>query len=754
MAAFGVLDSSGWDLTVAGASAYLCTTAPLLPDTRHATMVAPSRSSIESHHLACVTLFTVASIIVASAASAQTPDTASAHADSIRRATSDSARHARAVSLAPVTVTALGAALAPSRVPYSVATRQASPAAQLIMPLSLEEPLRGIAGVQLDNRNNIALGERLTIRGFGARTQFGVRGVRVEIDDVPATMPDGQTALTHVDPAAIGEVEVLRGPASAMYGNAAGGVVRMRSMSPPNAPVALRADVGVAERGTTTERFAASSVRGAWSVDGHVSDLRYIGYRQNSNASDLRGGGRIAREGVRDTLSLVVAAVDYDAKNPGGLTDSARTANPGSASATNLLYKTGERGTHEQGGLTWRHGGERSSVVATAYVLGRHVDNPIPQRIIDLGRRASGARVVLDRTVAPFGRDASLSLGAEYSAQRDDRRSFTSLAGTRGTLTLDQRERVSNAGAFARAAVPIVGNLHLLAALRADDIVFRVADHLVTATDPDDGGSRTMRAVSPSAGLSYAFSPRANLYANIATAFETPTTTELANQASGAGGLNPTLKPQRVTSWEIGSRTPLGDAGSASLALYDAEVRDDLVPFEVASSPGRQFFRNAAHVRHRGLEADAAAALGARSFARVAITVVDARFVRDEFGAVSRAGKRVPGVAPSRVDLGLQTLVPWQTSLGVALRAQSRTPASDLGTAWSPGYAVLDLRAFGGRYRVGGTGVRPSLALSNVFDRKYDASLIANAARDRFFEPGPRRSVTAALAIDWMSSPR
>ena len=695
-----------------------------------------------------VALSIVASPLRAQTASDSTPT------DSVQRVRQDSAGRARAVALAPVKVTALGAALAPTRVPYAISLRQASEASRLVTPLSLEEPLRGIAGVQLDNRNNIALGERLTIRGFGARTQFGVRGVRVEVDDVPATMPDGQTALTHVDPSAVGTVEVLRGPASALFGNAAGGFVRIRSQPPPDSPFALRADIAAAERGTMTRRVVASTTRGGWSADGRFSDLRYEGYRQNSDASDLRGGGRIARAGVRDTVAVVVAAVDYDAKNPGGLTDSARTANPRSASATNLRYRTGERGTHEQAGVSWRHGGERSSIVATSFVLGRHVDNPIPQRIIDLGRRAGGARIVVDRSLAPFGREGKVSLGVEHSRQRDIRRSYNSLDGVRGALALDQREEVFNTGAFARLAMPLLADLHLLAAVREDDIRFRVVDRLITATDPDDGGERTMRAASPSAGLSYALSERANVFVNVATAFETPTTTELANQASGAGGLNPSLSPQRVTSWELGTRAPLGGAGSVSLSVFDARVRDALVPFELASSPGRQFFRNASRVRHRGLEAEGAVAMGSRTFVRTALSLIDARFVRDEFGAVSRDGKRVPGVAPGRLDVELRALAPRGASIEVALRAQSRTPASDLGTAWSPGYTVIDLRGFGGRYALHGFGVSTSIALSNVLDARYDASLIANAARDRFFEPGPGRTVTIAISVDWLSPAR
>lgn len=693
-------------------------------------------------------------LLAARALTAQTQVPDSGRADSTRGAPADSLGQRRPVALAPVRVTAFGASLDAARVPYSVSVTRPSAAARAVPPLSLEEPLRGIAGLQLDNRNNIALGERLSIRGFGARTQFGVRGVRVDVDDVPATMPDGQTTLTHVDPGAIGLVEVLRGPASALYGNAAGGVVRLRSASPLDAPFAMRAELGASERGTMTSRGSASSVIRGWSVDGHVSNLRYDGFRANSDATDLRGGGRLVHTWTRDTVALTVAGVDYDAKNPGGLTDSARTADPRSASATNLRYKTGERGTHQQAGLSWRRGGSRSSLVATAYVLGRHIDNPIPQRIIDLGRRSSGARVAYDHALTPAGRDGSLSLGAEYAGQRDDRRSYVSLDGVRGTLALDQRERVGNDGVFARVVMPVVADLHFLGAVRADRVRFRVADRLVSATNPDDGGTRTMRAVSPSAGLSYALGDAANVYANVGTAFETPTTSELANQPDGAGGLNRTLQPQRVTSYEVGSRMPLASLGRLSLSAYEAEIRDALVPFELASSPGRQFFRNASRSRHRGIEADAALVLGARVSSRLAVSVVDARFVRDDFNAVSRAGKRIPGVAPSRLDMEWRADVGMQTSLEVALRAQSRTPANDLGTAWSPGYALVDVRAAGGRHAFGAVGVSPSVSVSNVLDIRYDASLIANAARDRYFEPGPGRYVSVSVALDWVRERR
>lgn len=663
----------------------------------------------------------------------------------------DRARAAPA-ALPAVRVTALGGSLAPSRVPYAVTVVVPADAARLRAPLALDDALRSVPGLAVDNRYNIALGERITIRGFGARTQFGVRGVHVDVDGVPATMPDGQTTLSHVDPASIGSSEVLRGPASSLYGNAAGGVVRMTTRSPLQLGNDIRLSTSVAERGTVTTRGSVSGVAGGWGGEGRISSLDYRGFRVHSNARDLRGGGQLVHAGSRDTLRLTVATVDYDADSPGGLTDSASVAAPHTASATNLRYRTGEKGSHRQLGIAWRRSLASWSIDASGWGLGRHLVNPIPLRIIDLKRRAAGARLAIGHG----GADDRVSVGAgiEHGSQWDDRRSFSSQDGVRGAIALDQNERVASDGAFLRTALALASSVTGLASLRADRITFKVDDDLVTATNPDDGGSRTMSALSPSVGVAWVLAPRFSTYANIATAFETPTTTELANRPSGAGGMNPDLSPQHVIATEAGVRAPLGSGGSATVALFDARIRDALVPFEVPAAPGRQFYRNASRARQRGVEASATALLQSWALARVAATLVNARFAATDPAAGLVAGRRIPGIAPFRTDVSLTAGAGGPLRAELLATTQSRTPANDANSAWAPGFTVVDVNAGLAPRGVGGVAVSASASLSNIFNRRYDTSIVPNAARGRFFEPGPGRTLTVTLELSRHRSSR
>jgi len=660
----------------------------------------------------------------------------SARADSIRRAPT---------ALAPVRVTALGGSLSAARVPYAVSIAVPADAARLRAPLALDDALRGVPGLAVDNRYNIALGERITIRGFGARTQFGVRGVHVDVDGVPATMPDGQTTLSHVDPGTVASSEVLRGPASSLYGNAAGGVVRLTTLSPLQLGNDVRLSTSVAERGTVTTRGSVSGVAGAWGGEARASSLDYRGFREHSNARDLRGGGQLVHTAARDTVRLTLATVDYDADNPGGLTDSASVAAPRSASATNLRYRTGEKGSHRQAGVDWRRSADGWSLDASAWGLSRHLVNPIPQRIIDLDRRAAGARVAVEHGT----NDDRLAFGAgfEHGSQWDDRRSFASQDGVRGAISLDQNERVASDGAFARAALELGPAVTALASVRGDRVGFHVTDHLVTPTDPDDGGSRTMTALSPSVGLSWMVTPRVSTYANVATAFETPTTTELANRPSGAGGMNPDLAPQRVVATEVGARAPLGTVGLATIALFDAHIRDALVPFEVATAPGRQFYRNASRARQRGIEGSASALLQPWALARVAATIVDARFAATDTTAGLMAGRRIPGVAPFRLDASLTAGAGGPVRTELLATMQSRTPADDANTEWAPAFAIFDIDAGLAPHSVGAVAISASASLSNIFDRRYDTSIVPNAARGRFFEPGPGRTLTVTVEL-------
>ena len=445
--------------------------------------------------------------------------------------------------------------------------------------------------------------------------------------------------------------------------------------------------------------------------------------------------------------------VDYDAQNPGGLSNALLSANRRQAFVNNVNFQTGERGKQGQLGVTWQQPVRGAQLDLSVHGLQRDVDNPIPQRIVVIDRAAGGARASLSGT-PPFGSGwLRLSGGGEWQLQRDDRLNYVNVAGARGADTLDQRESVDNVAMFAQVHARVVPRFAFLVGARYDRIRFEAEDHLIGTGNPDDSGERTMSAVSPSIGVTLNVTPLLDLYSNFATSFETPTTSELANQESGAGGLNPALDPQRTRSVEAGLNGRLrfgGVAGSYQVAAYGARVTDALIPFEIASLPGRQYFRNAGSTKHRGIETAMSLFLPGSLSLRTSFTHTDARF--DDYAVTSGSttttfdGNRVPGVAANRADATL-SFQPRHFFLDWDTRASSSIPVNDANTERSPSYVIHGIRAGAREIRAGALRFAPHLGVMNLFDAEYNTSVVVNAFGGRFYEPGPPQSVYGGMTV-------
>ncbi|HEU4562958.1 MAG TPA: TonB-dependent receptor [Longimicrobium sp.] len=631
------------------------------------------------------------------------------------------------------------------RAPFAVSVAGGEAQRRAKPGLALNEPLAGVPGVQVENRFNYALGERIAVRGFGARAQFGVRGVRVLLDGLPATLPDGQTNLNHVDVGSVARAEVIRGPASALYGNASGGVIRLSSVPAPPVPLGSEHRVTGGADGLLRLQSSAAGTLGPFDYRGSVTRLNFGGYRQHQEARNTLAGVNLGFRRGADAVRLAFTGVHYDAQNPGALTDSLLRADRTQALANNVTQQAGETGRQGQLGVTWEHALGAGALEVTAYGLLRSIDNPIPVRYIDLDRTAGGARAVLSGAAGPVLR---WTAGTEWEAQRDHRLNHENDRGARGALLLDQRERVTSVAGFGELSAS-VRRVDVLGALRYDRFRFGVDDALVTAEDPDDTGSRTMDAWSPMLGISVSAARWLSVYANVATAFQTPTTTELANRADGAGGFNPQLNPERTCSYEAGAKARRGGAW-AEVAVYRAKVRDALVPFEVEGAPGRQFYRNAGEAVHRGWEGSAGVQPLPTLQLRAAYTRVDARFERYVVGATDLRGNRVPGIAPHRVEASAFWSRGTGPFAGVDVRHAARVPVADVdstGALASPAYTTVDLRGGWTELRAGAVRVSPMIGLANLFDVRYNTSVVINAVQRRYYEPGPGRSLYAGLEV-------
>ena len=642
----------------------------------------------------------------------------------------------------------------------------------------LEEALQSLPGVQVQNRFNYAVGERVIIRGFGSRAQFGVRGINVVVDGIPATLPDGQSTLDHVDIASLGRVEALRGPASALYGNASGGVLRFESQIPSLAAVREDATIVGGSDGLLRLQSTTTGTVGSVGYVVSLNKLSYDGFREVTTATALGPAGtsygkadrmhvnaRLEQQMAGGVLGLTFNHLDLDAENPGSLRIDQIEADPNQVFVPAYINSmTGKEVQQSQFGVTW-NGGVGSGVRAETAVYGlvRDFLNPLPGDVVDVDRRSGGVRLALSGGTSGESLDLSLHGGVEADMQDDDRREYTNNAGNPDVLQQNQTESVKSVGLFLQASLAFRERVTLLGGLRYDAARFEVEDlfPVTPGVNEDDSGKRDMNDVSPTIGVHAAITPEIGLFANFATAFETPTTVELGNREDGSGGFNPDLDPQTSETFEVGARGAIRERVSYELTFFTMNVENELIPFENADL--LTYYRNAGSSTRQGMEA--IVWVQAHDLVRVqgSYSYTDAKF--DDY--TLRTGedltdKQVPGLAPQQLQ-GSVRVGPsaWYVEAGVeytdeipvndinCLDSILTTPCAADRSGFTDAYTLLQARAGLTGLRVGPVEVSPFVGLQNLTDETYISSVTVNAFGSRYYEPGPGRTffVGGSLSI-------
>ena len=572
------------------------------------------------------------------------------------------------IPLAPIEVSVLRTPLLQNAAPLSVAALAGADLQRGRSGFFLQEALQLMPGVQVQNRFNPAIGERVAIRGFGARAQFGLRGIRVIVDGIPATLPDGQSSLDHLDIGSLGRVEALRGPASALFGNAAGGVLSFMSRAPATVPFDTEVMGVTGSDGLWRGQLTASGTVENTGYLVTVSGQRWDGYRTiaagsaridtlgtSYGGSDRLGfNARVTTPLAGGELSLTANVLDLDAENAGSKTDDFASEVYRQINDLYLRFRTGKALEQQQAGVRWAGPmGDALQADFSVYGLHRKIHNPIPFDVIDLSRNGGGVRAQLGSTVSSGGTDFEWQGGFEYDLQNDHRSEIQAGFGSGqpapgGAPFLDQDEDVRSASVFLQGTLRLGGGVIALAGLRYDDHDFTATDRVpVTPETPDDSGTRVMDAFSPSLGISVPAGSSLNLFGSVSTVFQTPTTSELSNQEDGGGGFSSDLDPMTGASFEVGIRGDLGSNAAFEVAGYQTNLRDELVPFEIGGAEGVTFFRNAGESRHRGVEATLSVASSDGIVrADATYTRTNAEFQVYELDGDDLSGNKVPGVSP------------------------------------------------------------------------------------------------------------
>lgn len=679
------------------------------------------------------------------------------------------------VTLNPVVVTGAPTATESFDLPYSVDSvdMRANQAGNL--GVNASEALAGVPGLVIQNRQNYAQDLQISVRGFGARAAFGVRGVKLIADGIPATNPDGQgqAATFNLDTAE--RIEVMRGPFATVYGNHAGGVIQLFSRKGEGEP-RVRASALGGSWGTTKFGVGAEGEKDGIGFVLDASRFDTDGYRDHSKTRRDQGFAKLTLNPDEDsTLTLVANGLRQpETQDPLGVTWETYERDPQSLTIDPFDTETPKRSYaaryntrksihHVQGGATYErrlgedrlqlsaYAGRRAVTQYQSFSKGFQSSPRHAGGVVDFDRdfHGMGLRWISQRTLGSG--ELTLTAGIDYDHSEDDRRGYENFVGStlgvKGALRRDELDTITSIDPYVQALWKS-GPWQWSLGARHSRVSFKVEDRYIRANNPDDSGSVRFSKTTPALGVSYALSPATNLYASVGAGYETPTLNELS-YATPTTGFNFGLRPSTSRQAEIGIKTFVSDNARINAALFRIETDDEIVVS--ASEEGRTSYQNAGRTLRQGIELAAHAELTRTLTARASLTWMQAEY--DEAftsrGTTVAAGNRIPGVPRIAAFAELA----WQATPGVTLAGEvlhrGEVEVSDLNNdRAAPAYTLFNLR-LSAEQRQGPWTFGQLLRLDNVLDRKYVGSVIVGDSNKRYYEPGPERSVYAGVSASY-----
>jgi iron complex outermembrane receptor protein len=623
--------------------------------------------------------------------------------------------------------------------------------------VNLSEALHRVPGVLARDRQNYAQDLQISSRGFGARASFGVRGIRLIADGIPATMPDGQGQAASFSLSSAQRIEVLRGPFASLYGNAAGGVIQVFTADGPREPT-LTGALYAGSHGMRKAGLQYGGQHGPLNTLADLSRFETDGYRDHSAARRDHFNAKLKLDaGGRGMLTLVVNALDQPRTlDPLGLTAAQAAENPRQAGVNATTFNTRKSVAQTQAGLVYDlAASSRTDLHARAYFGGRQVTQflaiPLAAQnaptasggVVDLDRGYGGIGLRATHGLTAAGAPLVLTAGIDYDRMAERRRGYINDFGVAGALKRDEDNIVANTDLYAQAEWRVHPRWNLLAGVRRSQVTFESRDRFVTTGNPDDSGSVRYARATPAAGATFALSPAVNLYANVGRGFETPTFAELAYRPGGGTGLNFALAPSRSLHREIGLKALTGAAGRLNVALFRVDVADEIVVN--SSSGGRTDFRNAARTRREGVELAWQGRFASGFEAALAWSALDARFTQPFAGGAPPvtvpAGNRLPGVPA--VTAYAEVL--WRHAAsgfhaGIEGRHVGRVHVNDANSESAAAHTVWNLRA-GFEQRGRNWRLSEFVRIDNAGNRRHIGSVIVAEANGRYYEPAPGRAL-------------
>ncbi|EHU1919542.1 TonB-dependent receptor family protein [Acinetobacter baumannii] len=631
--------------------------------------------------------------------------------------------------------------------------------------VNLTEVVKGIPSLQIRNRENYAQDLQLSMRGFGARSTFGVRGIRLYVDGIPATMPDGQGQTSNIDLSSLDHVEVLTGPFSSLYGNSSGGTILTSTKEGQGKDSIELSYSGGSHDKSRVGLVLQGGVKGA-NEPSYIISSSYFdtdGYREHSGAEKVLNNAKLSwnlDDGSK--INWVTNYVKIHADDPQGLTHDQWNANPKQQVPFLKQFNVRKDIEQTQTGVTWSKPiNDKNELYAMAYLGNRQVTQyqSIPKSTQDASINHAGGVIDFERNY--YGADfrwtgkellpnTTLSVGVALDAMDEDRKGFENfnadgIYGVKGNLRRDEDNTLWNIDPYLQASWQFLPTWRLDTGVRYSNVHYKSEDNYLS--NGDDSGKTDYDKVLPSVALSWQILPELMAYVSYAKGFETPTFTEMAYRPDGQSGFNFDLTASTSDTYETGlkSQNQLGDF---TLAVFQTKTKNDIV--SAGNSNGRSTFRNAEKTLREGVEFAWNKKLWRDLIATASYSYLDATFDADipALGNIAQisSGNAIPGIAKNQAYASLA----WQPSHGlyggVDVQYMDKVYVNDTNSDAAPSYSVTSANV-GYAWVMGDWKVNSFARVDNLFDKKYAGSVIVNDGNSRYFEPADGRNWSAGLRV-------
>ena len=681
-----------------------------------------------------------------------------------------------------VVITATRIEADPFNIPAAISSVSADQLRNDTLGVNLADDVSSVPGLLARNRNNYAQDQQISIRGIGANSAFGIRGVRVYQDGIPATGPDGQGQVSQFNLDSASRVEILRGPFSALYGNSSGGVIQLFTAN-GQGPMKLRSAVAYGSFDNLRASINAMGSVGALGYNLDYSHFQVDGFREHSAAKNDSFNGKINYTfNDSNKLALIANIVARpNAQDPLGLTTQEFAADPESTDPAANLYNTRKSLQQQQVGLVYDltisdsqsvrvlgYGGHRIVQQFLSIPASTQAAAGSAGGVVGLNRQYGGADARWSWKGDLLDRPMSWVVGLSYDNQNELRRGYNNFVGgalgVQGLIRRNENNIVHNIDEYAQGTWDFASLWSIMLGVRHSDVKFTSNDHyIVSAANGDDSGDASYGATSPVAGVVFKPTDWARLYASFGQGFQTPLGSELAYRPDGAAGLNLVLRPARSNNFELGSKIDINSDITAEFAVFQALTRQEIVI--ATNSGGRSTYQNSGRTRRQGAEYALNYRFAPGWRMQLAYTYVDAHYSDAYLTCIAApcpkptvppvaggnrvlvaAGNRLPGVPKNN----LYGQIRWGEDLGwhASANAQyvSSVAVNDINSVYAPAYALAGLD--------GGYGVEVKqfklnafLRLNNLLNRRYVGSVIVNDGNGRYYEPGPGFNVLGGFSV-------